>query len=65
VLLRSTRREAVLAVGLQAEALPQRFLPATIAGKVFPQPVNIRVHLRPSAVKISVVISVHQWLKML
>jgi hypothetical protein len=35
------------------EALPQRFLVATSASKVLPQPVNIRVNPRPSAVKKS------------
>jgi len=33
----------VLAVGLQAEALLQRFLLATTAGKVFPQPAHIGI----------------------
>jgi hypothetical protein len=43
--------EAVLAVGLRQKALPQRFLIATTAGKVFPQPVNIGVNPCSSAVK--------------
>jgi hypothetical protein len=35
---RSTRPKAVLAVGLRQKALPQRFLIATMASRVFPQP---------------------------
>jgi hypothetical protein len=37
--LRSTRPQAVLAVGLRQKALRQRFLIATTASKVFSQPI--------------------------
>jgi hypothetical protein len=40
--VRSTRPQAVLAVGLRQEALPQRFLIATTAYSCFPQPIHIR-----------------------
>jgi hypothetical protein len=43
---RSTRPKAVLAVGLRQKALPQCFLLATTASKVFPQPARIRDHPR-------------------
>jgi hypothetical protein len=33
--------KAVLAVGLRQKALPQRFLIATTASRVFPQPINV------------------------
>jgi hypothetical protein len=43
--------QAVLAVGLRQKALRQRFLIATTASRVFPQPIHIRVYSRSSAVK--------------
>jgi hypothetical protein len=41
--VRSTRPQAVLAVGLRQKALQQRFLIATTAYRRFPQPADIRV----------------------
>jgi len=46
------------------KTLLQRFLLATTAGKVFPQPPNFRAHPRhPGKILLLVTISAHQWLK--
>jgi hypothetical protein len=60
---RSTRLQAVLAVELHQKALPERFLLATAASRVFQQPARIREHPRKNHRSVSVTMSVHQWFK--